>query len=302
MNEGAQATGPIGVFDSGVGGLSILQEIRRQLPVENLLFYADSGFCPYGTKPPEAVRIRTFAIADLLLARGAKALVVACNTATAAALEPLRERISRADTPVRPVTPHPRADTSVRQAGADRSVRPTIDVPVVGVEPAMKPAAAATRTGCVGVLATPGTLQGERYHSLLDRFGEGLTVYSEACPEFVPLVEAGQVEGPEVEAAVRAHVAPLLAQGVDTIVLGCTHYPFLRAAVERVCGPEVTVIDTAAAVARQTRRVLEERGLLRHSAMPGRVQFLTSGDADAVGAVIRCLWGDPQAVATYVPV
>jgi glutamate racemase len=272
MIEGAQIAGPIGVFDSGVGGLSILREIRRQLPAEDLLFFADSGFCPYGTKPPEAVRARSFAIADLLLARGAKALVVACNTATTAALVPLRERLYQAN------------------------------VPVVGVEPAMKPAAEATRTGRVGVLASPGTLQGERYHSLLDRFGEGLTIYSEACPEFVPLVEAGQVDGPEVEAVVRAHLAPLLAKGVDIIVLGCTHYPFLRAVVERECGRDVMVIDTSVAVARQTRRVLDERGLLRRGVVPGRVQFLTRGDPADVGAVIRCLWGDPHAAVTYVPV
>ncbi|MHB9133575.1 MAG: glutamate racemase [Armatimonadota bacterium] len=263
------STAPIGVFDSGVGGLSILREIRRLLPHEDLFFYADSGFCPYGTKAPEQVRARVFAIADFLLAQGAKLLVLACNTACAVALNELRERVS---------------------------------VPVVGVEPAVKPAATATRSGRVGILATPGTLRGERYHSLLDRYGDGLEVASVACPKFVPLVEAGKVDGDEVEAVVHEYLDPLLTAGVDTVVLGCTHYPFLREVVQRLSGPTVTVIDTGPAVALQTQRILETHDLLAPRDTAGQDVFFTSGDAGDVVTVTRLLWGDARVVVTYAEV
>ncbi len=259
---------PIGIFDSGVGGLSILRELRRLLPGEDFLFYADSAFCPYGTRPPEEVRARVFAIADFLLARGAKLLVLACNTACAVALDALREYVA---------------------------------VPVVGVEPAVKPAAAVTRTGRVGILATPGTLRGERYHSLLDRFGEGMDVSSVACPKFVPLIEAGLTDGPEVEAVVHEYLDPLLARGVDTIVLGCTHYPFLQHVVQRLSGPDVAVIDTGPAVARQTQRVLEAHGLLA-AREAGTERFFTSGETEAAASVIRRLWGDESVTVQRVEV
>ncbi len=259
-SDGDFRQAPIGVFDSGLGGLSILREIRRLLPHEHLDFFADSGYCPYGTKSTVVVRERVFTIADFLLSRGAKLLVLACNTACAAALTELRAHVR---------------------------------VPVVGVEPAMKPAAAATRSGRVGVLATPGTLRGERYHSLLDQYGEGLNVYSMACPQFVPLVEAGQVDGPVVEAVIHEYLDPLLACGVDTVVLGCTHYPFLRAAIERLSGPGVTVIDTGLAVAQQTRRVLEARDVLTTRETPGEDRFFTSGNPAELRRIGARLLGRP---------
>lgn len=258
---------PIGLFDSGVGGLSIMKEVRRLLPAEDLLYYADSAYCPYGVKPPQVIRARAFAICDFLLSRGAKIIVIASNTTSVAALDAVRERTG---------------------------------IPVVGVEPAVKPAVSATRNGRVGVLATGVTLAGERFNSLVERFGEGVEVYTQPCPGLVELVESGRWERPEAEAMLGRYLDPLLARGVDTIVLGCTHYPFLRQLVEKLAGPDVSVIDTGKAVARQVVRVLEGNGLLAAGNGPGGEQFFTSGKPEEVEPVIRLLWGNPDLVVEQV--
>ncbi|MCL5935755.1 MAG: glutamate racemase [Firmicutes bacterium] len=251
-------TGPIGVFDSGVGGLSVLKEIRRLMPREDIIYYADSAYCPYGVRPPSEIVARAFKICDFLVRQGSKSLVVACNTASVAGLDIYRERYS---------------------------------VPIVGMEPAVKPATAATRNGRVGVLATSVTLSGDRFSSLLERYQNGAEVFSQPCPGLVELVEGGCHDSPEALNLLKKCLAPLLDKGVDTIVLGCTHYPFLKGVVQAMAGPEITVIDTGEAVARQVCRVLAGNGLEGRADRAGGEVFHTSGDPEAVGPVIKKLWG-----------
>jgi len=236
---------PVGIFDSGVGGLSVLREMRRLLPSEDLIYFADSAYVPYGPRPVAFVRERSEKITRFLLAEGAKAIVVACNTATTAALRHLRERFV---------------------------------VPIVGMEPAVKPATAATRSGHIGVLATEMTIGGDRFADLVHRFAEGVSVHTVVGEGLVPLVEAGEIASPRAESMVRTYVAPLVEQGADVIVLGCTHYPFLRSLIAGVAGSGVVILDPAEAVARQTQRVLVTAGLLREAPAPGREVFYTSGD------------------------
>lgn len=236
----------IGLFDSGVGGISVLREVRALLPQEDLLYYADSGHCPYGGKPAAEIQARACAITEQLLARGAKLIVVACNTATIAAVELLRD---------------------------------TYPVPIVGMEPAVKPAAAATRSGVVGVLATGAALAGEKFHRLVAAHAGGVRVITQPCPGLVEQVEQGALDAPATRALLQRYTAPLLAQGADVLVLGCTHYPFLRPLLQDVVGPGVTLVDSGAAVARQVRRVLEREQLLGGEGGAGTLEWLTSGDA-----------------------
>ena len=247
---------PVGVFDSGVGGLSVLAEIRRQLPAESLLYVADSAYVPYGEKSPEMIRQRSRAIAAFLLERGAKALVLACNTATAAAVNDLRS---------------------------------LYDLPIIGMEPAVKPAALATRTGVVGVLATTGTLQSAKFAALLDRFAGSVKVITQPCPGLVELIEQGELQGPRLEALLQGFTQPLLAQGCDTLILGCTHYPFVRQVLQAML-PGVTLIDTAGAVARRLAERLQVNELLATG--PARVTaFWSSGDPHGMQDILPLLWG-----------
>lgn len=257
------ATAPIGVFDSGLGGISVLAEIRRRLPREDLVYVADSAHVPYGGHSPAFVVARAMTLSGFLIEQGAKAIVVACNTATAAAVPALRERLG---------------------------------VPIVGMEPAVKPAAAATRRGVIGVLATVGTLRSARFAALLERFGDGLAVVTEPCPGLVERVERGALDDPATRALVRRHLGPLLAAGADVVILGCTHYPFLRAVIEEEAGPGVTVIETGAAVARQLERRLEELGLLATRDGAGATRFFTTGSLAALDVVLPRLW--PEAAET----
>lgn len=250
------AAAPIGVFDSGIGGLSVLAEIRRLLPHEDLLYYADSGHCPYGAKPADEITARAFAITDELLAAGAKLIVVACNTATIAAIEQLRA---------------------------------TYPISFVGIEPAIKPAVAQTRSGVVGVLATGAALAGDKFLRLRAQHHGDVRVITQPCPGLVEFVERGELEGPALHALLTRYVTPLLDHGADTIVLGCTHYPFLRTALRQIVGTDVTLLDTGAAVARQTQRVLEREGLLSTSRSNAAFTWRTSGDPRQVEAVIRRL-------------
>jgi glutamate racemase len=254
---------PIGVFDSGVGGLSVLREIRAALLAEDLLYVADSGHVPYGNKSQSYIQERSKTLARFLLQRGAKAIVVACNTATASAVGVLRG---------------------------------TFAMPIIAMEPAVKPAVAATRSGVVGVLATVGTLRSARFAALLERWGHGVEIVTQPCPGLVEQVEAGDLHGPTTQALVERYTAPLLAKGADTIVLGCTHYPFLRPLIADVLGPDIALIDTGAAVARQLQRVLEAHNLLNQRSLPGSELFWTSGDANDAARVISCLWGGATAV------
>lgn len=249
---------PIGIFDSGVGGLSVLRHIRAELPHEELLYVADSAHAPYGGKTPQLIQARSLALAEFLLEQGAKALVVACNTATAAAIGMLRGRF---------------------------------DLPVVGMEPAVKPAVAATRSGVVGVLATTGTLKSAQFAALLENYGRKVRVVTQGCPGLVECVERGELEAPKTRALLAGYIQPLLDEGADTLVLGCTHYPFLRPLIEELTEGGVALIDTGAAVARQVRRRVEEAALATSSGSPGNVFFWTSGDLVQSREVIGALWG-----------
>ncbi len=254
---------PIGVFDSGVGGLSVLGEIHALLPNESLLYVADSGHVPYGEKSPEFIRQRCALIAEHLLAQGAKALVLACNTATVAGVVELRERYPQ--------------------------------LPVVGMEPAVKPAAAATKTGVVGVLATTGTLKSAKFAALLDRFASNVRVITQPCPGLVECIEAGELDSAITRELLQGFVTPLLAEGCDTLILGCTHYPFIKPLLRGLVPASISLIDTGTAVARQVQRLLAQHDLLASGpAQPA--QFWSSGDPAAMQRVLPLLWGEAALV------
>jgi glutamate racemase len=252
---------PLGVFDSGLGGLSIVEELRRVLPHENLIYYADNANCPYGGRSDEWVRARSLQIAEFLLGEGAKAIVVACNAASAAGLEHLRARHS---------------------------------VPIVGLVPAVKPAVAATRSGRIGVLTTHVTMRGQLLADVIDRFATpaGVDVVTVAPDGLVEAVERGDLRTPETTSAIRRALEPMLDQGVDAIVLGCTHYPFLKPIIRELAGEGVQLIDSGEGVARQTARVLEARHLLHQAGWPGTLTVYTSGDPNVVGPLVRRLVGE----------
>ena len=238
----------IGIFDSGVGGLSVLREIRKLLPGEACVYYADTANCPYGSKTRAFIIGRAVAITQLLLDRGCDIIVVACNTATAAAIATLRARI-----PVR----------------------------FVGIEPAVKPAALTSRTGTIGVLATASTLSSAKYRKMKETYGDKVAIAEGVGQGFVELVEAGELTGPRAEAVVRASLGPLLEAGADRIALGCTHYPFLLPTLEKVAAayavPDIRVIDPAVAVARQLAKVLAEEGIPLRGGADGTTELLASG-------------------------
>lgn len=255
---------PVGIFDSGLGGLSVLRHVRRLLPHEALVYAADSAFAPYGGKDEAAVLARTVAMADFLVAQGVKALVIACNTATAGAIVEVRRRYPA--------------------------------LPVVGVEPGLKPAALQTRTGTVGVLATERTLASRRFLALEAQIAEasGVRFIGQPCPGLADQVEKGELRSPATTALVRRFVGPLIAAGADTLVLGCTHYPFLVAQIElaaREAGAaSLAIIDTGDAVARQLARVLAERSLLCPPlATPAAIGAWTTGSAGSLNTAMRKL-------------
>lgn len=249
----------IGVFDSGVGGLSVLRELRRELPGARVLYYADSAYCPYGARSQADIRARATVITDTLLEADCRLIVVACNTATIAAMEQLRA---------------------------------SYPLPFVGMEPAIKPAVAATRSGTVGVLATGAALAGEKFLRLLAEHTTSVRVLTQPCPGLVECVECGELDGPNVQSLLSSYLDPLLAAGADTLVLGCTHYPFLRPAIQRIAGPSVTLLDTGAAVARQVRRVAEREGL--DCSGSGSLDWATSADRQQLAPVVERLLALPE--------
>ncbi|WP_020656783.1 glutamate racemase [Massilia niastensis] len=269
---------PVGIFDSGVGGLSVLRHIQAQLPHEHLLYFADSGFAPYGDKPEDVVVERVLSLASYLSTHGVKALVVACNTATVAAVRELRERYP--------------------------------SMPIVGVEPGLKPAAAATRNGKVGVLATERTLAGAKFLALRDQIHEatGADFLLQPCVGLADQIEFGELDSDATAAMLARFLQPLLDQGADTLVLGCTHYPLVRASIERVLEKagkaDVTLIDTGDAVARQLARLLDAGSLLRHQGPPpASLTGFTSASAAALKAAFASLLGvDPPVHEVAIPV
>lgn len=251
------AANPIGVFDSGVGGLSVLREIRRALPSEDLLYVADSAYAPYGDKSQQFIEERSIAITEFLVSRNAKAIVVACNTATGAAITTLRSRFF---------------------------------MPIIAMEPAVKPAAANTQSGVIGVLATSRTLAGDNFVKLFARYGEDVRILGQACPGLVEQVEAGDLSGEKTRLLLEGYVQPLLERGADTLVLGCTHYPFLAPLIQQIAGPGVAVIDSAAAVARQLRHRLEAGHLLASEGEAGMECFWTSDALAKAKPLVSQLW------------
>ncbi len=257
---------PIGVFDSGVGGLSVLAEIQQLLPNESLLYVGDCGNIPYGEKTPAFIRQRCSVMAQFFQQQGAKALVLACNTATVAGVTDLRR-----DFP---------------------------EWPIVGMEPAVKPAAAATRSGVVGVLATTGTLQSAKFAALLDRFAADVRVITQPCPGLVELIENGDLHSEALRQLLQGYVDPLLAEGADTIILGCTHYPFLKPLLKQMIPQNISLIDTGAAVARQLQRLLTERELLAEG--PARAaRFWTSADPAHFRNILPVLWHSTGVVQSF---
>ncbi|GHO83113.1 glutamate racemase [Dictyobacter formicarum] len=249
---------PIGVFDSGMGGLTVLQAIRKALPQEHLLYIADSAHAPYGDKSLEYIQQRALMLTRFLLEYGPKALVIASNTTTAAAADLLRS---------------------------------TFPVPIVAVEPALKLAVSSTKTGVVGVLVTVATSQSARFATLLERFRQDIEVIIQPAPGLVEQIEAGELTSSTTRALVEYYVTPLLSAEADTIVLGSTHYPHLRPLITDIVGPEVMLIDTGEAVAHQLRRVLEAGELLNEDPEPGGEQFWTSSNTQRAQQVISLLWG-----------
>lgn len=250
---------PIGVFDSGVGGLSVVRELRALLPAEDLIYAADGAYCPYGDRSSATIRSRSVEIAAALIERRAKALVVACNTACSVALADLRAAL--------PATP------------------------IVGLVPAVKPAALATRTGRIAVLGTTRTIGGESLLRLIREHARGVAVDLVPAPGLVELVERGEIAGPRVEALLRPLLAPLPERGVDTLVLGCTHYPFLRPTLRRLLGPDVRLIDSGEAIARRTRDVLRTAGQARQDGGAGGLRIVTSGEPVALRSAASVLLG-----------
>ncbi len=262
-------TAPIALFDSGVGGLSVLRHVRQRLPRERLLYVADTAYMPYGEKSTALIRARVLWLAQRLLAMEAKLLVLACNTATAAAVRELREAL------------------------------PTL--PVVGMEPGLKPAIDVSRSRRVGIIATEGTLRSEKFRLLLARYGAGAEVLTRACPGLVEQVEQGALSDGASEVLLRRYLAPLQQAGVDTLVLGCTHYPFLIPLIRRIVGEEMAVIDTGEAVARQVQSQLQQHGIASLAEGVGALRFYTTADPEPQQALFRRLWGEPLTLERLPP-
>jgi len=258
----------IGILDSGVGGLSVFREIFKLLPEQKYIFYADNAFCPYGEKTAEFIQQRTHSISDFLIEKGAQIIVVACNTATAAAISNLRE---------------------------------SYPIKFIGMEPAVKPAALGTKSGVVGVLATAGTLKGSKYLKTKGQFDKDVKIVEHVGQGFVELVEAGKLTGPEAEETVKASLQPLLDEGADTIVLGCTHYPFLMETIKKIAGDNVEVIDPAGAVARHLIYVMVQERLLSEKEATSALLRLIAPEGAKEEAkkqpdIELCSSGDPEAL------
>ncbi len=249
---------PIGVFDSGIGGLTVVSELRQELPGENIFYIGDTARVPYGGKSQQTLERYSLEIAGLLLAEGAKLIVVACNSASAAALSRLEEAMR---------------------------------VPVIGViEPGARAAVEAGRSGKIGVIGTRATVQSGAYHRNIKRFDPDAQVIAQACPLFVPLVEEGWFTDDVTRTVARRYLDPMIDQGIDTLVLGCTHYPLLRPLLSEIYGERIALIDSAQACARATRQLLEEHELLDPGAEGGRLDVaLTDVPADFLDVATRAL-------------
>ena len=259
---------PIGIFDSGVGGLSVLREIRKQLPNEHLIYLADQAHVPYGPRSKAEIRQFSQAIVEFLCQQKAKIIVVACNTATGAALNYLRETFPQ--------------------------------ISFVGMEPAVKPAALQTKTGHVGVLATASTIKSERYADLMHRFAQNVTVYEDPCIGLVKAIEAGDIDSPSTTELLQSILSPMQTHHVDTFVLGCTHYPFVLPMIEQIVGTAVSIIDPAPAVARQTQRILHQEDLLNITDRQPPLRLITTGQKQQLQQFVRHVLQFEEEVETAV--
>ncbi|MCU7830407.1 MAG: glutamate racemase [Candidatus Thiodiazotropha sp. (ex Myrtea sp. 'scaly one' KF741663)] len=248
---------PIGIFDSGVGGLSVLRHIRESLPHEHLIYVADRRHIPYGNKSDNAIKARAQIISHFLLKQQTKAIVVACNTATAAAVSLLRDQFP---------------------------------IPIIGMEPGVKPAIHHSKNGNIGVLATEGTLDSGKFRILLERHANGVDLFIKPCHGWVEWIESGQLSGPASLPLIQQTLDPLLERDIDTLVLGCTHYPFLKESIQQVAGAGVNIIDTGLAVAAQLRRRLEEEALLNDSLSPAGERFWCTGPLDEMQQLLNRMW------------
>jgi glutamate racemase len=255
---------PIGIFDSGVGGISVVRAIREQMPEENIIYFGDQRHVPYGSRSMHEIQKFSDTITRFLLEQGAKIIVVACNTASAAALKSLRESF--------------------------------LDTQFVGMEPAVKPAAESTHTGRVGVLATPATFQGALYASVVERFANGVELFQNTCPGLVQQIERGNIHGAETRQILEAALLPMLENDIDTVVLGCTHYPFVIPLIQQIVGDGVRVIDPAPAVAKQAGRLLQASGIRNYSSAKGQIKFYTSGDPSTLVSLLPKLMGSSAEV------
>jgi glutamate racemase len=251
---------PIGIFDSGVGGLSVLRALREQMPNESIIYFGDQRHVPYGSRSMKQIQNFSEGITNFLLEQNAKIIVVACNTASAAALKYLRLTFP--------------------------------NVQFVGMEPAVKPAAEHTQTGKVGVLATPATFQGALYASVVERFANGVELLQSTCPGLVQQIEQGNLDGEETRKILEESLQPMLAKNIDTVVLGCTHYPFVIPIIQQTVGDNVRVIDPAPSVARQAGRLLEAGGMSRQAESKGDVRFYTSGNPASLKSMLPMLLGE----------
>ena len=247
----------IGIFDSGIGGLNVATAIRQALPMGRLLYFGDNAHVPYGDRTESQILEFSNAITEALLAKGCDAIVIACNTASSAALNSLRKQY------------------------------PT--VPIVGMEPAVKPAAVHTRTGVVGVLATRATVDGRALADVVERFAHDVEVIRQACPGLAQRIDVGDFDGPETEAMLRGWIEPMLARGIDALVLGCTHYPLVRPLIERIAGPTVRVIEPSEAIARRLLQLLKENGQIMDPCASGDLTCYTSGDPKEFSKVLERL-------------
>jgi glutamate racemase len=256
----SEATSPIGIFDSGVGGLSVLRAIREDMPVERIIYLGDQAHIPYGPRPMEQIRNFSEAITQFLLEQGVKIVVVACNTASAAALKYLREKFQ--------------------------------GVQFVGMEPAVKPAVEHTQTGKVGILATPATFQGALYASVVERFANGVELFQHTCNGLVQQIEAGELNSTRTREILEDALLPMLEKNIDTVVLGCTHYPYVIPLIKQIVGENVRVIDPAPAVARQVRRLLEAGRMVSKASSLGTIKLYTSADPDTLKSMLPTLLGE----------
>ncbi|MCC6567815.1 MAG: glutamate racemase [Anaerolineales bacterium] len=255
---------PIGIFDSGIGGLSVLRAIRGLMPDESVVYFGDQIHIPYGPRPMEQIGRFSEVITNFLLQQQAKIVVVACNTASAAALKDLRIKFP--------------------------------EMQFVGMEPAVKPAAERTQTGRVGVLATPATFQGALYASVVERFANGVELFQDTCAGLVQQIEQGNLDGRETRQILENALQPMLEKNIDTVVLGCTHYPFVIPVIEQIVGENVRVIDPAPAVAKQTKRLLEAGGLVNPASAGEKIRLFTSGNVKALQSLLPALLGESAVV------